>query len=224
MPVALDIAGQKFGRLTALTREHERTTGGKIKWKCICECGKEVVVPASALKLGNTTSCGCKRTDTIREVCTTHGMCDSPEYQIWAAMKARCSYERHKDFHSYGGRGIKVCDRWTGSFEAFYQDMGPRPTPAHSIERREVDANYSPDNCYWATALQQARNKTNTRYVSHRGKLISLKDASELLSVDYDKLKYRLNLGYSLEQAVEEINDTSRPKRIKRNERGVCDV
>lgn len=215
MPVQIDLTGQVFGRLTALCVDASAKTS-KRKWICICSCGKEMSATTNSLKSGNTSSCGCKRTETIKEVCTTHGLTGSQEYQIWTAMKSRCYYSDNKHYDDYGGRGILVCSRWLNSFENFYEDMGRRPSIAHSIERRNVNQNYGPDNCYWATATEQARNKTTTRYIEYNGRKVSMAELSEILKVDYDALKYRLNLGYTPDQAAEEICDNNRPKRISR--------
>jgi hypothetical protein len=143
-------------------------------------------------------------------------MSSSQEYQIWSAMKSRCYYNDNKHYNDYGGRGIRVCSRWLNSFENFYEDMGQRPTPTHSIERRNVNQDYSPDNCYWATAIEQARNKTTTRYIEYNGRKVSMVELSEIFNVNYDALKYRLNLGYTPDQAAGEIRDNDRPKRISR--------
>jgi len=91
-------------------------------------------------------------------------MHSAPEYSIWAGIKQRCFNPKGTAFHDYGGRGISVCDRWVESFENFYADMGPRPSPRHSVERQDVDGNYEPDNCFWATPDVQARNKRGTKW------------------------------------------------------------
>ncbi len=94
------------------------------------------------------------------------GLSRSPEYRAWQHMKSRCSNPRHHQYPRYGGRGIRVCARWLASFADFLDDMGPRPSPRHSLERRDNDGPYCPENCTWATAVQQMRNRRNTRFVT----------------------------------------------------------
>lgn len=158
----LDLTGERFGRLTVLG-VHSIAPRSVTIWLCKCECGAEVTVRATNLRAGNTNSCGCLRKELIaktgKEKARTHGLSSSREYWIYHAMKSRCLNPKSSDYPRYGGRGIKVCDRWQHSFENFYADMGPRPSDKHSIERRENNGNYEPSNCYWATASEQNKNK-----------------------------------------------------------------
>lgn len=148
----MNIIGNRYERLVVLSPEQSR--GGRSRWLCLCDCGKTVVVAGGHLQSGNTRSCGCLRlpynapSDSI------------PEYGPWKAMKQRCHCPKDKDHHRYGGRGIIVCDRWRESFAAFLQDVGPRPSLAHSLDRYpNKDGNYEPGNVRWATAKQQANNR-----------------------------------------------------------------
>lgn len=203
MPASVDLTGKTFGRLTVI--EKHGSINGSVHWNCRCVCGGVVYPSSYSLTGGNTTSCGCKRTDTIKKVCTSHGMCSIPEYKVWSGMKARCKNPGHKDYASYGGRGITVCERWRLSFANFVADMGLRPSLKHSIERRDVDKGYGPDNCYWATADEQSANKRNNRIVEYRGTKMTLRQLANVAKVNYDKLKYRLNIGYSVEEALERL-------------------
>ena len=169
MPKKLELSGLKFNRLTVLS-ENGKTNDGKIKWLCMCLCGNYTTVSSTELKNGGTKSCGCYASNLIIERNTTHGLSKMPEYGIWKGIKKRC-YNKNETYYShYGARGIKMCNEWFNSFEAFYNDMGCRPTVNHSIERRENNGNYEKSNCYWATKKEQSANKRNNRIIEFEGK------------------------------------------------------
>lgn len=154
----LKLEGQTFESLKVIG--FQKTKGTKRLWRCKCECGKTVLVRTAHLRSGHTTSCGCTKPKKISDAKKTHGQNtgNSPEYRAWANMQQRCKNPKNPRYGDWGGRGIKVCARWN-SFESFLADMGPKPSKALTIERRENDGPYSPDNCYWATQTQQNRNK-----------------------------------------------------------------
>lgn len=153
---ALDLVGQKFGRLLVQSRSASR--GGKSMWACICDCGKSVDVCGTNMTLGVTKSCGCLISEFAKSAFTTHGMSKTRTYRIWRDMINRCHYEKYPERHLYGGRGIVVCDKWRASFDAFLVDMGVAPGWG-SIDRINSNGNYEPSNCRWATASEQARNQ-----------------------------------------------------------------
>jgi hypothetical protein len=133
----------------------------------------------------------------------THGGRYLPEYTVWADMRRRCLNTTRKDYARYGGRGITICDRWINSFANFLADMGPRPSPQHSIERRDNDAGYSPENCFWATPIEQGRNKRDTAWLTLNGVRRSLAEWAEVTGIDSNTIFMRIhNCGWSVEKAL----------------------
>lgn len=171
MTKLIDLSGVRFSRLVVIERG-ETTRGGQTTWRCKCDCGKEIVAQASNIKNKKTRSCGCIRKEQISEfnttTKTTHRLCKTSEYRIWSGMMTRCFNKNDHGYLHYGNRGITVCEQWS-SFENFINDMGKRPSKNHSIDRIDVNGNYSPENCRWATQKEQSLNKRDTIFISHDG-------------------------------------------------------
>ena len=193
-----DMTGNRYDRLVVIGKVPSDGVN-RTKWDCLCDCGKTLTVYTSNLKAGRTGSCGCKRVDNL----TTHGLSRSNEYSIWQAMIKRCYVEGSKAFESYGGRGITVWHAWVKSFHVFYCDMGPRPSPSHTLDRIDNDGNYRPDNCRWATHTEQANNRRNTLHFKDGGHLKTLRQLSDEYKIHYRQLYRKLVvLKLPLEQVV----------------------
>lgn len=198
---------KRFGRVVAKEIVGKDGRGNSII-RCQCDCGKQCFIILSLLRSGNTQSCGCLRRETtskalkdLHERLTTHGKSNTPEFWVWIGMKARCHSIGHKAYHNYGGRGIVVCDHWLKSFENFLTDMGTRPGPRYTIERKDNNGPYSPDNCKWATYKEQARNKRTNRLVELNGVTKPLIEFCSDLR-HYDLTWNRLKAGWTLEEAL----------------------
>jgi hypothetical protein len=196
MGKVIDLTGQVFGRLTVLKQaEHG---GNRVRWVCLCECGRCVTVRADVLKLGTSNSCGCLR----RSLATTHGRHLSAEYNSWRGILQRCCNESCDCYDNYGGRGISLCDSWW-SFETFYKDMGPKPSPEHSLDRIDNDGPYCKENCRWGTSEQQSNNRRKTVLVSYNGELTALAVVARLHQLPPRVLYGRVvDCGWSLDKAL----------------------
>lgn len=181
--------GNKYGMLTCIS-----SYSGKSKQKHIlglyrCECGVTVKKRNCYVVSGHTTSCGCKIYPALLASNITHNKCGTREYRAWVGMRARCLSKAHKHYGLYGGRGIKICERWD-DFSLFLEDMGKCPKGL-TLERNDVNGNYEPSNCRWATWLEQSRNKRRT--VKINGMTIS--EISEIFGFTYHKTHYLYRSG-----------------------------
>lgn len=203
----LYVIGERYGRLTVIAEAVRYVSPrGQIHGQviCKCDCGQIATVRTNNLRSGTTTSCGCAKRESSIESGrrrATHGMRRTPTYATWVSMKSRCTNPRLKEYIHYGGRGITVCDRWRESFENFLADMGPRP-PGTSLDRINGDMGYAPDNCRWATDVQQQRNRRNNFLISCGGRTLCLSAWAEATGIHVDTIRGRLDSGWSQERAL----------------------
>lgn len=203
-----DISGKTFGRLKVIKPVSEKITS-ETKFLCECSCGKKKEIVGRSLTKGLTLSCGCYRNERVGETNSTHGATKvgaNPDllemYRIFSNMWSRCTNSSAKNYRDYGGRGINVCSRWE-SFEVFLSDMGERPTKEHSIDRVDNNKGYSPENCRWATWVQQANNKRNNLTVEYQGRTVTVKQLARRLGINYYSLRARITrFGWSVEDAA----------------------
>jgi hypothetical protein len=200
MSSLIDLVGQSFGKLKVISRGSPRTNKcGAAMWLCLCECGKHTTVLRSHLISGRIQSCGCLRIAAA----TKHGKFNTPEHKVWIQIRQRCTNPNCKEYKNYGGRGISMCSQW-GLFAQFLMDMGPRPSPKHSIDRIDNNGNYEPSNCRWATRTEQANNTRRSRTFMFNGRAMSLREIVETSgsTVPYQRVWSRVLKGWPLEQAL----------------------
>lgn len=186
-----DLINQRFGRLVAL---HIDASQVRTRWVCRCDCGKQVAVDRSNLVGGRTISCGCAK--------GTHGQSRngrrSPTMSSWGSMVQRCTNPNAPAFDHYNSRAITICDRWLhgedgkSGFHCFLEDMGERPSLKHTLERRDNDEGYYPDNCEWATMKAQGRNRTTTYLFLHEGREKTIEELAADTGLTTDSLRWRL--------------------------------
>lgn len=169
-----------------------------------CACGNEKIFRLTYLRNGHTRSCGCARADANRKR-ATHGHTPrigrNTTYAVYRDMLTRCTNPNYREFHLYGGRGITVCERWRESYENFLSDMGDRPE-GMTLERDRVDDGYGPNNCRWATILEQANNKRNSAVIEHNGRSMTVAQWARELGVNPFSLYYRRSKGWSAERIL----------------------
>ena len=198
--------GTRFGKLTVIGeglpagKRLERTL------QCKCDCGAVTSPLLSNLRKANgTRSCGCEKTAVLRsqqEAGRTHGMRYTRVYGIWHGMKQRCLNPNAAEYKWYGARGITVCEAWQESFEAFYADMGDPPTEYHTIERNDVNGNYEPGNCRWATQAEQSCNMRTNINLTYEGETLNATQWARRLGIPRMTLLYRYHRGWSTKEIL----------------------
>lgn len=214
MGAFIDLTGQKFGRLTVVKRIENK--GKSTMWECLCTCGNVTNVSAGNLRKGHTQSCGCLWNDSVPGSNKFDCIYDSSSrlYKIWTHMKERCLKPYSNDYKHYGARGISICGEWENSFEDFadwaiqngYND-------SLTIDRIDVNGNYTPENCRWVNMKVQENNKTDNRVLEFRGVSKTMSQWSDYTGISVATIYARLNkLGWSVEKAL-----TTPVKKSKRS-------
>lgn len=193
----IDFSGKRFGKLLVLNKKEKR--GHYNFWLCKCDCGKSVWIRSNSLNNGHAKSCGCNKKRTLYEKPTK----EINLYKIWSGMKARCFNKNCLNYPHYGLRGIKVCDEWSKDFMSFYNwavENGYKK--GLSIDRIDVNGNYEPANCRWATAKEQSNNQTKTIRINYKGEEKTISDLCYVFGIKYSTLYGRIKRGIPIECAL----------------------
>lgn len=205
MRKAMDLKNQRFGRAIVLKRVENK--GRYVRWLCKCDCGNEFVALTQHLRNGSVKSCGC----LLKEIAgqkfiklnTKHGKHKTRLYKIWAAIKGRCFNKNNLAYKNYGGRGITICDEWINNYPAFEiwaNENGYNDTL--TIDRIDVNGNYEPSNCRWATRQEQQNNRRACRYITYNGKTKTIAEWARILNIPANRIWHRLDRGWSIKQAL----------------------
>lgn len=212
----IDIVGTRSGRWTVISRA-ENTKQGQAQYLCRCDCGNEKVLKSIIIRRGISKSCGCYHREDCIKRSTRHGHATggiSPTYHSWASMVARCTNNKIRNWLDYGGRGITVCERWM-KFENFLADMGEKPA-GRSLDRIDNNKGYSPENCRWATDIEQARNKRSNNLITYNGVTKTLQEWANDLGINSANLIHRLRK-WDFNRAMSEPNyGTGKERALRR--------
>ena len=226
-----NLTGKRFGRLLVIKEVGRDIKTRQKLWLCKCDCGNEKITKTTYLTSGDTSSCGCYRKECElknlkesrdRKPCKTHGMHNTRIYQIWADMKGRCNNENSKAYKNYGKRGIKVCAEWNEDFVSFYRwaiKNGYRENL--TIDRIDVNGNYEPNNCRWATWKEQGNNKRTTRKITIYGETKTAYEFEKQYEIKAHLLLDRYDKGYRSEKIIYKGNlGHFKKTNLKRDEKG----
>lgn len=202
--MCIDLTGRRFGRLTVIERADGRNNKYRnALWNCVCDCGNHVVVASGKLLGEHTQSCGCLHIEALSQANKTHGMSKTKLYGVWRSMRQRCSKPYCRQYKNYGGRGIQVCDEWNADFNAFYLwSMETGYKPGLTIDRIDVDGNYEPSNCRWATYKEQGNNKRSNIFLEFDGESHTLSEWSDITGIPYDSIRKKYKNGLPVEEVL----------------------
>ena len=203
-----EMSGLRFSRILVLNRV-ENNKHRQPMWQCKCDCGKSKIICGKHLRSGATTSCGCLKHEKMFDANFKHGESKTRFHNIWVGMLARCTKRSNHAFSRYGGAGITVCERWMVftnfrddmklSYEAHIAQFGEQDT---WLDRSDNKKGYSPENCLWATRIEQANNKNNNHRVICRGKEYTLSELSRAFNVPNSRIRIRIANGWTPEEAI----------------------
>lgn len=207
MPPIKDLNGLRFGYLIVLGRAG-KTKYGNARWLCRCDCGKEAVVAGGHLTSGHTVSCGCRKR-SVRST-LTHGESKSRLYNVWILMRKWCNSPNDKSYSRYGGRGIKVCPEWDNSYEVFRDwalangyDENARYGEC-TLDRKNNDKDYSPENCRWTNETVQANNRRSNHVIEYAGRKMTLAQWEKETGLKAYNIRRRLKRGETIEKIIAE--------------------
>lgn len=191
-----DMHGIRYGNLVAIRATERRSCSRNKIWLLRCDCGGDAEYDGYDVRRGKRTSCKACSAERVRLSSVTHGKTETSEYSTWTDIQTRCNNPKSTSYPNYGGRGIRVCIRWSRSFAAFLQDMGPRPE-GMSIERENNDGDYEPSNCHWASRLEQSNNRRTNVNLTVNGVTKTAKEWAEDIGLKPATLYRRIRCGWS---------------------------
>ena len=200
----IDMTGQRFGRLVVICPAGS-DANRLLLWRCQCDCGNTITTRGQDLRRGASKSCGCLKLDILVQRSQKHGMAGTRPYRIWKNMKTRCLNPNSPSYPDYGGRGIKICDRWKESFENFWADMRATYKDGLEIDRINHEGNYCPENCRWASDKDQNRNTRANHFVMSPLGYMTISELSERSGIPYGTLKNRIYRGFTGNQLLQPI-------------------
>ena len=196
------LEGLKFGRLKVV-EEVIPKIHNYVEYKCVCDCGKKVIVKAGCLTGGRATSCGCFQRENASKIHKKNYDVKSKEYKTWCGIKRRCTNKNEKSYLKYGGRGISICDEWINSFENFLKDMGECPKNCDSIDRIDNSKGYFKENCRWSNSIEQANNRSTNIFVTYNGYTDTLANMCRKYNKPYKLVWRRLKSGLDIKNLIE---------------------
>lgn len=199
------LTNKKIDRLLVTELLEDNGNNTNTIYLCKCDCGNTKQYSHSSLMSGRVKSCGCLNKELqqkFKDNLVTHGLSSNPCYRVWVDMIKRCTNENSNNYYNYGGRGITVCNEWLNSFEKFYKDMGERPGPEYSIDRKDTNGNYEPNNCKWSTDKEQANNRRNNVIIEYLGEKYTMVELCKKLDIDLIYFRNRYYRNFTIDEII----------------------